>query len=454
MDRQLHGEDTTFKSSNGWLSRFKNRHGIAQCAIVGEIRSADVEGAEAFIPTLRNYLDEHNLTGEQIYNADETGLYFKMLPDKTLAVKKDVHKTEGFKTLKNRVTVLLGTNRTGQHKLKPLVIGMFKNPRCFHHVNRDTLPVTYAASKSAWMTADIFKDWFFKYFVPAVRRHLTSLGMEKKAVLLLDNCRAHPPASVLQTRDGLIKVLYLPPNTTSKIQPMDMGIISNMKQNYRRELVRDMIDSDDNVTDYLKRINIKDMIYLLHKAWDGVTQLSVKNCWTKGLGAAFGSAEPFEGFTAEDIETAEQRLDEREPFEGFTDEDIDTAQQKFDELYGARVDMNSVMGEWVEVDQDCPVVDPPTDNQLLIEACGPGLTSREAPPLDSEDDTEDMEDTDTTPAPTAAEALSGLETGLRWLETCDVDLVKVLQLKGLINMARKKQKSSLKQQKLTDFFNM
>ena len=40
-------------------------------------------------------MEDNSLCAEQIYNADETGLFFKMLPDRTLAMKNDARKTEG-----------------------------------------------------------------------------------------------------------------------------------------------------------------------------------------------------------------------------------------------------------------------------------------------------------------------------------------------------------------------
>jgi hypothetical protein len=66
---------------------------------------------------------------EQIYNADETGIYYKMLPDKTLAVKSDQRRKEGFKAIKDRLTILFTVNKTGSHKLKPLCIGKSRAPR-------------------------------------------------------------------------------------------------------------------------------------------------------------------------------------------------------------------------------------------------------------------------------------------------------------------------------------
>lgn len=84
FDRQLHGIESSFKASSGWLWRFKLRHGIGQIAISGEIRSADDKAASAFPLQLQEIMREGDYVPEQLYNADETGVYYKLLPDKTL----------------------------------------------------------------------------------------------------------------------------------------------------------------------------------------------------------------------------------------------------------------------------------------------------------------------------------------------------------------------------------
>ena len=38
---------------------------------------------------LKKIIDDRGYLPGQIYNADETGVYYKILPDKTLAFKKD-----------------------------------------------------------------------------------------------------------------------------------------------------------------------------------------------------------------------------------------------------------------------------------------------------------------------------------------------------------------------------
>ena len=75
------------------------------------------------------------------------------------------------------------------------------------------------------MDCSLFREWFHNSFVPYVREKLTELGQECKAVLVLDNCSAHPDQTELVSDDGKIIAKFLPPNVTSLIQPMDQGVI-------------------------------------------------------------------------------------------------------------------------------------------------------------------------------------------------------------------------------------
>ncbi|KAG6923034.1 JRK-like [Chelydra serpentina] len=196
-----------------------------------------------------------------------------MLLDRTLAFKTKEQKTEGLKVIKERVTILFFMNKTGSHKLKPLCIGKSRSPRAFHSKNMGSLSFIICHSKNAWMILDIFEEWFKKYFVPAVRSHLPRQNLEPKALLLLDNCPAHPPVETLTSKDGKIKVSYLPKNTTSKIQPLDQGIIATFKMNYRKALV--------------KKLNLLHVFNLGETAWLGITPSMMEKCWHHGLKSAF-----------------------------------------------------------------------------------------------------------------------------------------------------------------------
>lgn len=79
--------------------------------------SADTESATRFISNSFSLLvKSHNLCADQIYNADETGLWYKVLPQKTLATNME-KSVSGFKGVKDRVTVLVCANASGEDKL-------------------------------------------------------------------------------------------------------------------------------------------------------------------------------------------------------------------------------------------------------------------------------------------------------------------------------------------------
>ncbi|GBM54196.1 Tigger transposable element-derived protein 4 [Araneus ventricosus] len=96
--------------------------------ISGESKDVDDNDSENWITeTLSKILKDYK--PENIFNADETALCFQCLPQKTLTFKKE--KCFEGKQRKAILTVMLGANMTGHQKLKPLVIGRSKNPRCF-----------------------------------------------------------------------------------------------------------------------------------------------------------------------------------------------------------------------------------------------------------------------------------------------------------------------------------
>ena len=153
---------------------------------------------------------------KNIYNAR---IYYRALPDSTLTLATE--KLSGSKKAKDRITALVAVNMDSSDQRPLLIIRNSRNPRCFRGVQQ--LPTSYTNNKSAWMTSSIFHNWLVDL----------ERDMAKKnhfIALIVDNCAAHPKDSP----DNLphIKLIFLPPNVTSLIQPCDMGIIRNLKANY------------------------------------------------------------------------------------------------------------------------------------------------------------------------------------------------------------------------------
>jgi hypothetical protein len=251
-----------FQGSDGWLTRFKERHNIKFKQICGESRSVDVDVVKNWKENLdavcQGYEDEN------IFNADETGLFWRALPNKTLAIAgEDVH---GLKTSKERITVLFTASRTGE-KLKPLVIAKSANPRCFKNIKKEKLPVTYRSNANAWMVSR-----FFEEYLNDLNKQMTREN--RKILLFVDNASPH---SHLEFSN--VKIVFYPANCTSEIQPMDQGIIKSFKVFYKHDLVNQIIDEIDNPTS--KKMSILDCIYWTDAAWKKVTTETIKNCFSK-----------------------------------------------------------------------------------------------------------------------------------------------------------------------------
>ena len=164
-----------FSTSSGYQWRFCNRYGIRNLSIAGEKLYANRDAAEEFKADFPGLIDSYDLN--QIFNCDETGLCYRLLPKKTLADACET-KADGGKKAKDRITVNACANITGEIKM----------PRCFRGINVDGLPVVYRNQKNAWVDSNIFYEWFHDFFAPYVREKLVQMGLEPKALLILDIC--------------------------------------------------------------------------------------------------------------------------------------------------------------------------------------------------------------------------------------------------------------------------
>jgi len=229
-----------FKASNGWLESFQTHHQISSRIICGEsafMNTEVVENWKSSIPLIIEGYEARN-----IFNCDETGLFWKGLPDRTLATKKD--KCKGGKLAKERLTVLLTVSAVGE-KLQPLIIWRSLNPRCFN--KRQPLGIQWYANKTAWMTGAIFSE----YLVNLNDRMRLE---DRKILLLLDNAAVHTHLELSH-----LKLVFFPPNTTAVTQPLDAGIIKNFKYHYRRLLVEELIsriDSSESTNMAIQKITV------------------------------------------------------------------------------------------------------------------------------------------------------------------------------------------------------
>ena len=251
-----------FQCSVNWITTFKERHRIKFRSVQGEERAVDMETVEQWHQTIwPNILEIYE--PRNIFNCDESGLFYKLLPNKTLAFKGQ--RCAGGKLSKDRLTLMFCVNMDGSDKCPLLTIGKSQKPRSFK--NKVTLPTEYKSNRKAWMTSDIFTEWLKKF-----DRKMTT--QKRKVALLLDNCAAHP-----KNVTGLksVELYYLPPNTTSVLQPLDQGIIKNFKHFYRSSINRKHVNALDTGTEF--KVSVLDAMTEAQLAWEKVTPETISNCW-------------------------------------------------------------------------------------------------------------------------------------------------------------------------------
>ncbi|KAL5475714.1 hypothetical protein EMCRGX_G025561 [Ephydatia muelleri] len=301
--------------SNGWLSRWKGRHGVFSVQLHGEAGGADQQGVARAQRELPGIIEKYR--PEDVFNIDETGLFYRQAPDCTLTTTAD---ERGAKKAKDCITVALAVNVTASEQLKPVVIHKYKKPRCFGRTFNPNSLVMYYSNTNAWMHTDQVNEQFKQ--------------QNRQCLMLLDNASSHILSDTPMIKVGSfdcfklsnLLLLFFPANCTSVVQPLDQGVIAALKARYKSKLATHMvtqydIDPTQDLRALSSKTNVKEAIIWLLAAWGEITLSTIVNCWcTAGIlpaewcrllrpdRAAVAVEEATEGAQLTAITTAIQRL--------------------------------------------------------------------------------------------------------------------------------------------------
>ncbi|XP_062578214.1 tigger transposable element-derived protein 6-like [Saccostrea cucullata] len=349
---------TDFSYSRGYLHRFKGRRGIKRKLYQGEADSADMTAVQTGREDLQHVLQDYD--PEDIFNLDETGLFYRLGPNYTLATKT----VSGTKKSKDRITVALATNATGSTKIRAFVITKVNCPRCFGKTYNPETYVRYRHNTKAWMTSELFQEWLRDF-----DRQMRVAG--RNVILLVDNAASHSQGDVVLRN---VTLHFLPPNTTAHIQPMDAGIIKAFKAHYRKQLVHHYIERVEKKEE--QSVNLREALHMVKRAWDSVKVSTIVNCYRHV------QILPSKDDSEEDDDVPLSRLQYR------TDEDDDDdipllqLQKKMRELPEA---CTMTAEEYVSVDAEEETGQHLTDDDIMT------LVSREEVPEIADKDDEEEE---------------------------------------------------------------
>lgn len=403
-----------FVASHGWLERFKSRHGIRLMTVTGEKLSNDTSCIEPFKLRFLQKVKDLDLCPSQVYNADESGLFWRVIPSKTF-VSYDEKSVPGRKVSKERVTILPCANAAGTHTLKMVVVGKSKKPRAFKNID---LPVHYYGQKSAWMTKELFKKWFDECFVPEVRKWLKDHNLPRKALLLLDNAPGHPSEGELTTKDKCITAMFLPPNCTALIQPMDQHIIQFVKQDYKKNLLLTAISKDQSIEKTLKEFNMKDLVFALCQSWNALPSSTITSSW-KNLWPDIVTTPS----NAPQISVASEVIEQVAAETQISSEDLEI---------------------WCRgMDQEESVFHQMSDEEIISQVSTSTVISEE----------DDDEVIPATSQVVAQDAINAFELGLQWAEENGASYNELLLLRRMRDKALGSRFNNAKQKKIDEYFH-
>ncbi|KAJ8881659.1 hypothetical protein PR048_018145 [Dryococelus australis] len=75
-----------------------------------------------------------------------------------------------------------------------------------------------------------------------------------------------------------VKVVFYPPNCTSKCQPLDMGVIKYLS---RMRKVMGLLDNRSNDSTVQLKLNILPAIHYMATSWKKITPTTILNCFVK-----------------------------------------------------------------------------------------------------------------------------------------------------------------------------
>ena len=273
----------TIQFSRGWLQKFMKRNKIVIRKKSTTVHTS-TEVIDEVVDKFRKKIHELICNPESIYdqdhiiNVDETAIRRDSPPDKTMEKKgeKKVIIASGGKekeTMTTAITVSLTGKRLGQMLI--LKGKGVKKPKC-------TVPHDVTISyneKSSWMNSSIMLEWVNFILFP----HAKKLPPNKFGLLLMDNHSTHLDEKVVKKIESFrYHIQYLPPNTTGRTQPIDLGVNKLLKNHYQamwEDWFVDILTKFPKTSHYMSPSK-ELMISWIWKSLRKLTQDQIANSWS------------------------------------------------------------------------------------------------------------------------------------------------------------------------------
>ncbi|CAI5929940.1 unnamed protein product [Closterium sp. NIES-64] len=271
---RANGVPATFRCSIGWVRHALRRQGVRCMSAVGEAADQDMNAIRAAREKLPQLLMELGVRPRDTFNFDETALFISVLPRKTYGTGRSA----GRKAPKERLTVGFLVNAEGSHAFRP-------SPRR----NGPTISGPTIIQRSCATGATPPK--LFTHYIEQLDAAMNT--EDRNIVVLLDNASSQNLTTAGAVTEDLfgfrtralknVRLVFMPPNTTCFIQPLDQGLIAMAKARYRQHWLRAFTGmwTAEGATSAAARFkpNLRLVLEWLHDAWMNIPRSTIQRCW-------------------------------------------------------------------------------------------------------------------------------------------------------------------------------
>lgn len=209
-----------------WLAGFRKRHPdlslrVPESTSAARARAFNKPVVSKFFGLLKELFQKYNFPPHRVFNVDETSVSTVPGKNSKTFAKKGRKQVARVTSAERGVsaTAVICTSAGGVF-VPPMII--FSRKRMKPELKDGAPPGTiFGCNESGWMKLDMFEQWFDHFL------HITKPSKEEPILLILDGHLTHTKnLNVLnKAKENNVIILCLPPHTTHKLQPLDVGVM-------------------------------------------------------------------------------------------------------------------------------------------------------------------------------------------------------------------------------------
>lgn len=284
-----------FKPSAGWLGRWKDRNGVTLKRFKHKDGAPSATQVGTHWRRYRFTKATKDYSPQNVWVVDETVLAYDALLE---------HLAPGAVNGKDKVSVILACNLAGTERKPPVIIGSSQT------LSSLKLPTPYYYHPQSAVTLDIFSSWLKEWDHELQTKR-------KKIVLLMSRVPHHPENPHVFN----ISITFFPPDTSTVLQPLQLGIITVFKALYRYQQLKYLMArtqasekiglcsmfSQSAFSGHSLNLSLLDAVFMVHKAWKHVSPETI----VKGVVKA-GMSKDVDALNVCDLVTAPPGLPQEE----------------------------------------------------------------------------------------------------------------------------------------------